>query len=281
MASRLETFLYSTPSGPPRVREKPMKVIALGMGRSGTESLSKALRIIGYNRVYHGFDMGNSNPPTWEQWVKLARRKWGGNGCTGGDTGILGTDLDAIIGDCEAVTGSQIAVLGREFINAYPDAKVILNVRDSDQWHRSACNTFGVLMSGLGYSMLPYFHPQLYWRKRYYEEMIQAYFHGSLADNGKWVYEEHCAKIRGLVHHEQLLEWQVQDGWEPLCRFLGREVPQQDFPHGNTPGQMIASVGNLYMEEWFRAAWFNLSCFMACGVGVVGVLAFSWWKIVY
>jgi hypothetical protein len=219
MTSHLEQFFYGSPSVHIKVRKKPMKVLALGMGRSGTESLSKALSILGYSRVYHGFDMGKSEPPSWEQWVQLARRKWGRRDNSRGDSGISVLDLDAIIGDCEAVTGSQTAMLARELIKAYPEAKVILNFRESDKWYRSATDTFGVVMSGLKYSVLPYFNAQLYWRKRYYEEMLQTYFHGSLATNGKWVYEEHCAKIRGLVDGDRLLEWQVQDGWDPLCRY--------------------------------------------------------------
>lgn len=216
----LEHWVYGSRPIPAKVREKPMKVLALGMGRSGTESLSKALAILGYYRVYHGFDMGNTKPPSWEAWVKLARRKWGTQGIAGGDTGISVADLDAILGDCEAVTGSQTAMLAQEVIKAYPEAKVILNVRASDKWYQSASSTFGLIMSGYEYFLLPYFHSQLYWRQRYYQEMLQEYFHGSFADNGKWVYEEHCAKIRGLVPCDQLLEWQVEDGWVPLCRYF-------------------------------------------------------------
>lgn len=40
--------------------------------------------------------------------------------------------------------------------------------------------------------------------------------------------------IRGIVPPERLLEWSVEDGWEPLCEFLGKEVPSEPFPHVNT-----------------------------------------------
>jgi len=39
--------------------------------------------------------------------------------------------------------------------------------------------------------------------------------------------------IRGLVRKEKLLEWTVEDGWEPLCRFLDKGVPDEPFPHVN------------------------------------------------
>ncbi|PLB52563.1 hypothetical protein P170DRAFT_402845 [Aspergillus steynii IBT 23096] len=219
---RLEHWLYGTL--PPSLhRHQPMKVLALGMGRSGTDSLSKALSTLGYNRVYHGFDMGMTDPPSWEAWVKLARRKWKGNSSSKGsqgDSDITISDLDCILGDCTAATGSPVAIMALEMVQAYPNAKVILNMRDSGKWVQSAKSTFGVVNAGFKYRVLPYFDAQLYWRKRYYEEMVQAYFYGSLENNGKWVYEQHCAKIRGLVPQSQLLEWRAEDGWEPLCRFV-------------------------------------------------------------
>lgn len=39
---------------PPRIRRSPMKVLALGLSRSGTESLRNALSTLGYDHVYHG-----------------------------------------------------------------------------------------------------------------------------------------------------------------------------------------------------------------------------------
>lgn len=40
--------------------------------------------------------------------------------------------------------------------------------------------------------------------------------------------------VRGMVPPERLLDWSVEDGWEPLCRFLGKAVPEEPFPHVNT-----------------------------------------------
>lgn len=216
----IERWFYSVPQLPRFVREKPMEVLALGHSRSGTESLRQALIILGYNHVYHGFDVPENQPPSWQAWVRLGRRKWGQQGDTAnGATGITKEDLDDVLGHCNAVTDQQGAMFAAELIQAYPAAKVILNYRDPDQWYRSVRNTFGTTMTGFEYHVLPYFSPQLYWRKRYYSEVLEEFFHGSMIKHGKWVYEEHCAKVRGLVRADQLLEWQVSDGWEPLCRY--------------------------------------------------------------
>lgn len=39
--------------------------------------------------------------------------------------------------------------------------------------------------------------------------------------------------VRGLVSKESLLEWTVEGGWEPLCAFLGKPVPDEPFPYVN------------------------------------------------
>ena len=228
----LEHWLYGTWPSPSLVRHTPMEVLALGMGRSGTDSLSKALSILGYDRVYHGFDMGITSPPSWEAWVRLARRKWKGDTASKifqENIDIPMAQLDSILGDCTAVTGSAVAMMALEMVQTYPNAKVILNIRDSEKWFQSAKNTFCTVNSGFKYRVLPYFHAQLYWRKQYYEDMLRKYFYGSLEHNGKWVYEEHCAKVRGLVPQDRLLEWRVEDGWEPLCRFV--PSPSLVIPH--------------------------------------------------
>lgn len=48
-------------------------------------------------------------------------------------------------------------------------------------------------------------------------------------------YRAHYAHIRHLLKDqpERLLEYKLGSGWEPLCEFLGKEVPEVPFPHVN------------------------------------------------
>ena len=39
-----------------------------------------------------------------------------------------------------------------------------------------------------------------------------------------------------MVPKENLLVWNVKDGWEPVCRFLGKDIPKQPFPIINKVG---------------------------------------------
>lgn len=46
-------------------------------------------------------------------------------------------------------------------------------------------------------------------------------------------YDEHYAHVRRVVPKERLLEWQVTDGWAPLCKFLELEQPTSLYPRVN------------------------------------------------
>lgn len=44
---------------------------------------------------------------------------------------------------------------------------------------------------------------------------------------------EHYEVVRRIVPRERLLEYKLGSGWEPLCNFLGKEVPDVEFPKVN------------------------------------------------
>ena len=92
--------------------------------------------------------------------------------------------------------------------------------------------------------------------------------------NGKWIYREHCDMVRGLVPKERLLEWSVQDGWEPLCQFLGKEVPDEPFPHANTAAGFKAREKQA-IDLWFSQGFKNLA---KVGVVLAGAGAAYWFR---
>lgn len=44
---------------------------------------------------------------------------------------------------------------------------------------------------------------------------------------------DHNEHIRQIVPKENLLEWNLAEGWEPLCKFLGKPIPRVPVPHIN------------------------------------------------
>ncbi|KAL4914310.1 hypothetical protein BDW62DRAFT_145109 [Aspergillus aurantiobrunneus] len=272
----LEKWLYTTTPHLERSRTKPMQVLALGMSRSGTESLRRALVILGYDHVYHGFDMSESTPMQWKQWALLGRRKFGIVGTTPkGDPQISREDFDEIIGHAEAVTDQPCSIFAAELIKAYPEAKVILNHRDLGSWYQSITALILPHTRGFWYHVLPWFQSDMYWAVQYTIHCFNMHFYGSLERNGKWVYEQHLATVKGLVEPDKLLVWKVQDGWEPLCRFLDKPIPPEEFPAGNT----LDTTNRRYDKNMVRAAFAaarNFAIFVVfLGIGVayvVGIL---------
>lgn len=73
----------------------------------------------------------------------------------------------------------------------------------------------------------------------------------------------------------EYLDWEVKDGWGPLCEFLGKEVPEEEFPFGNKGGAEFEKNANKAIEKMVKRAVVRIA-------GTVVVLAAGvggwWWK---
>ncbi|KAJ5965798.1 hypothetical protein N7481_012512 [Penicillium waksmanii] len=208
-------------------RTVPMKVLALGVGRTGTASLRKALEQLGYAKCYHMLCASVENPPDCLMWHDALNAKYKGKGEFGRK------EWDQLLGDCQAVCDWPACAFAKELIEAYPDAKVILNIRDIDQWHTSVTKTVYWRVSDPEHKFLANFS----WAAGMYYPMLnkffETFFRGDFPNKGKQIYKEHVAEVRSLVPPERLLEYSINDGWDPLCKFLEEEIPHDSFPHGN------------------------------------------------
>lgn len=179
-------------------------------------------------------------------WMEALEAKYDGIGKPYGRE-----DFDRLLGHCQAVSDIPAVVFSEDLIRAYPDAKVILTLRDVDSWHASNLKTVNALYT---HPLGPIFRA-LDWifrtRARYSRPMFQKlwyhFYEGDFNKNGKRIFEEHYARIRSIVPKERLLEYNVSDGWEPLCKFLDVAVPPVKFPCGNE-----SSVFQLRFKSAFK-----------------------------
>lgn len=76
-------------------------------------------------------------------------------------------------------------------------------------------------------------------------------FQGRFADRAHAisVFEQHNAEVQRTVPPERLLVYDVADGWEPLCRFLGVPVPDQPFPFLNKRGDFAQLVQRIWDDD--------------------------------
>ncbi|RAK78949.1 sulfotransferase family protein [Aspergillus fijiensis CBS 313.89] len=285
--------LYSYPPPPPRHRTQPIRILCVGLPRSGTESLSLALTQLGY-KPFHGWDLVFDTAAHLQAWAQLAERKHAPSATTPRDDPITRADFDALLpGDCDVVLDSAAALFTPEILQAYPDAKVILNTRrDVAAWQRSARQAFvtdGAAHWGLW--VLHLFSAEVFWLWRLYYAVGFPGLFGArtveegLVGKGRRVYREHGWMVKGLVPSDNLLEWNVEDGWGPLCEFLEKEVPQQPFPQTNA-GEGFRNRVEKRVGPWRRTALMNLALTVT-SAGVLGTaIVFGarkggwWWPAV-
>lgn len=275
----LQSIVYPQTTVPPPKSPKPMKVLCLGPPRSATESLAVALQKLGYT-TYHGWDVVYEQPSRLRQWTLLADQKWGVS--PDGDSKITQEQFDALLGHTDAVLDSIAFTFAAELLAAYPEAKVVLNYRtDIDGWHRSICRAFLPHLESWFVWFLTRFSPQLFWTYQFYNDMAYPHLFRAeregkgfgIRNNGKWVYREHCAMVRGLMvgKEERYLEWTVQDGWDPLCKFLGKDVPSEPFPRVND-GNAFDERSKALTANCLKVALINMTILGAVVSGTVAVV---------
>jgi hypothetical protein len=124
----------------------------------------------------------------------------------------------------------------RELMDAFPDALVLLSVRDADSWWRSAHATIFPTIA----------RAPAEWRAMV-GAVFSARFTGALDDREACIaaYQRHNAEVRKLVPASRLLEWRASDGWAPLCAALGVPIPAEPFPHANSTEDFLARVAQV------------------------------------
>ncbi len=212
-----------------------LRVIGAGFGRTGTLSLKAALEQIGFGPCYHMTEVFQ-HPEHLADWEAATR----------GDL----VDWDAVFAGYRATVDWPAAAFYDRLLARYPAAKVLLSVRDPQRWYESVASTI-YQASRLGrLGQLPEETPAVQARRRA-GQMIgaliwQGTFGGAFEDRERAIaiYEAHNRAVRARVPAEQLLVFDVKEGWVPLCRFLGVAIPADaPFPHLNDAAsfrQMIA-----------------------------------------
>ena len=129
-----------------------------------------------------------------------------------------------------------------ELMEVYPEAKVILTIRNFDAWYESALNTIYKVCT----LKMPWMTPPSIKRLREMADNViwQGTFKGRFLDREfvRSVYEEHIAQVKRTVPPHKLLIFEVKQGWEPLCKFLGLPVPSVPFPRVNDAAEFEARL---------------------------------------
>jgi hypothetical protein len=196
-----------------------MKIIGAGFGRTGTLSLKAALERLGVGRCHHMAEVfaNPEQPQIWLDVVEGKRRDW-----------------DTVFAGFGAMVDWPGCSYWRELMDHFPEATVLLSVRDPIRWHESVMNTIYNTMTAEVPADAPDFvrtHLAMV-RKLVFERT----FAGRIADRDHAiaVFEAHNETVKRTVPAERLLVYEASQGWEPLCRVLGVDLPAEPFPRVNT-----------------------------------------------
>jgi hypothetical protein len=243
-----------------------LEVIGAGLGRTGTLSLHAALERLGFAPCEH---MTNcfAHPERFALWLEAARRKRAGEPI----------DWRPLFTGYRATVDWPGAYFWRELIAAHSEAKVILTVRDPTRWYDSARATIytatqarnGTPAARVLYRLVGWANPHAGEGFRTVQETVwDGTMRGRFEDRDEAIriFEEHNRDVVATVPSQRLLVFDVKEGWEPLCTFLGVPVPASEpFPHVND----AADFSHRQRDQYLHIARMLLPPLGAAAAGAV------------
>jgi hypothetical protein len=205
--------------------------------------MCEAIRILTKNDVYHGH-MINDNREDCALWHAAMDAKHPPPG-----TSPYPFDWDSLLGNYAGVTDFPAAHFWQELMDAYPEAKVVLVQRDYDNWLKS----WGIIVDVFcdwRSQLMAYSFPQTTIGMMVSLNYRLAYVRGATNKQEVYAgardfYDGHYADIRRECPSERLLNYKIGSGWEPLCEFLGKPVPDCPFPRMNDAEAMNTKIDDM------------------------------------
>ena len=201
-----------------------LDIIGPGFGRTGPSSMKIALEHLGFGPAHHMCEMSDHyerQVPFWE----AANR---------GEAG----DWDEVFQGYRSQVDWPGARFWRELAAHYPKAKVILTVRDPDEWFDSVQATIAPFAASHGKNESPMTNAIAGLAHRL---VVEGVFDNRLSDRAyaMSVFNAHIAQVQAAIPASRLLTFDVRQGWGPLCDFLGVPVPAITFPNLNSSKQFV------------------------------------------
>ncbi|HEU5024391.1 MAG TPA: sulfotransferase [Spirillospora sp.] len=202
-----------------------LQVIGAGFGRTGTLSLRTALERLGFGPCHHMTALFE-DPAQIHLWHEVAE--------------TAAPDWDRVYDGYRATVDWPGAAYWRELARHYPEAKVVLTVRDPERWYQSARAT--IFQSHT--ANLDGAPPDLVRMRDVADSIVWKGVLGGCFDKDHAIrtFNEHNDAVRREIPSGRLLEFEAADGWEPLCAFLGVPVPDEPYPRSNDRAQYTAML---------------------------------------
>jgi hypothetical protein len=201
-----------------------LEIIGAGLGRTGTLSLKLALEKLGFVKCYHMLE-AFQHPEHVKLWSNAANGSY---------------EWQALFDGYRSAVDWPACHFWRQLSKHYPKAKVILTAREPEDWWKSFSQT--ILQALLA---PPPDNPALAEHMKMTNTIIRDQFFAGRVDDKAHIlatYRRHLDDVKREIPASRLLVYQVSEGWEPLCKFLGVKVPAGDFPRTNTTDEFVARM---------------------------------------
>lgn len=218
----------------------PLKIIGAGYGRTGTMSTYTALRQLGFP-CYHMIEVlqNKANVGHLDFWREVAHMPPGTQ-----------ADWERVFANYTASVDNPASCVWRELIEAYPEAKVVLTLhpRGAEAWYDSTIDTIYFTESMWQFRVLRI--ATRFGRKfgdMSHRLIWQRAHRGTMNDRAAAIaeYHRHVQEVEAAVPPERLLVFSVDQGWEPLCAFLGVPAPDTPFPNVNDRQQIKKTIADM------------------------------------
>ena len=192
-----------------------VNVIGAGVGRTGTYSLKLAINQIGMGACHHMDEVLHNMPEQVPLWSAAAAGK---------------PDWGKIYDGYKSAVDWPTACFFRELVEAFPTAKFVLTHRDPEKWADSFGATIYKLLAGKEQAP-PEMHA---WLDMASNVIAKTGFPQGLERDGLvQAFIAHNEAVKAAIPADQLLVFEVKEGWGPLCNFLDLPAPSGDFPRTN------------------------------------------------
>ncbi|MCF6301086.1 MAG: hypothetical protein L3J52_08215 [Proteobacteria bacterium] len=216
-----------------------LKIIGVGFGRTGTLSSKTALNELGFN-CYHMDEVlfNKDNDQHLDFWLKVAKEPEGKQ-----------HNWHEVFENYSATVDNPGCCVWRELIAIYPDSKVLLTLhpKGPEGWYKSTMSTIYQPQIAWQSRVMALLSPRFRKVRKMTAQLIWQRSHKNTMKNKQSAlahYQAHIEEIKRTVSAENLLIFSVDQGWKPLCHFLGKAVPKSSFPKVNDSHDFKKRFGN-------------------------------------
>ncbi|KAH6868593.1 hypothetical protein BKA58DRAFT_197700 [Alternaria rosae] len=255
-----------------RTRKKPMRILVLGMCRTGTTTIAVALRKLGYtSHQMRDVLTKPSELALWEEAVNVTLLPPQERPSNQQKMEPYGKEeFDKLLADYDVVMDLPGCVFASELVKAYPDAKVILTKRRYEDWEQSMQDSIWCLDTWRLFTLCRQLNiTQLAPLMRLVHSIFRVHNNNNYGGPAtKTAFDKHYDTVRSLVPQSQLLELDTDRDlrWEPICEFLGKEVPKESFPKTSEDKAMRKGLES----AWWGMVQYFVMLVLLPGLVVVG-----------